>query len=515
MAATIPESYAGKSVLITGATGFIGKVLVEKLLRSCPDIKALYLMVRPKAGQHPSLRVDELVKCRLFDKLKEQQPNFEEKIIAVPSDMMEPRLGLSEEDTKIIHENITAVFHVAATIKFDEKLDLSLQLNVKAVQKMIKLSQGMSNLEVFVHVSTAYANCDRTHIDEIVYPAPVDPYTLMDSTDWMSEDMISLITPKLIGNRPNTYTFTKSIAEFVLVKEGANLPLCIVRPSIVGATWKDPFPGWIDNFNGPSGLFIATGMGMLRAMIADADAVVDLSPVDYVVNMMIAAGWHNIVKKPTTVPIYNCVSSATNPTRWRECEEIPEFYMKTPLEIAFRRPNAFITSNKWVFAYWNFIGCKIPCMITDLILKLSGKKARMMRLYDRIAKSMHTLKYFTQNDWVWTNANVEALMASIPESDKKTFFLDVRPLDWKQYLETFCIGTKQFVLNEDLAELPTAKRHITKLRNIRWVFNTVVLVALWRVLIAKSQLARNTWYLVLNLFFKFFRYFRSPATVAH
>ena len=65
MAATIPESYAGKSVLITGATGFIGKVLVEKLLRSCPDIKALYLMVRPKAGQHPSLRVDELVKCRV------------------------------------------------------------------------------------------------------------------------------------------------------------------------------------------------------------------------------------------------------------------------------------------------------------------------------------------------------------------------------------------------------------------------------------------------------------------
>ena len=60
---------------------------------------------------------------QLFDKLKEQQPNFEEKIIAVPSDMMEPRLGLSEEDTKIIHENITAVFHVAATIKFDEKLE--------------------------------------------------------------------------------------------------------------------------------------------------------------------------------------------------------------------------------------------------------------------------------------------------------------------------------------------------------------------------------------------------------
>ncbi|XP_072047460.1 fatty acyl-CoA reductase 1-like [Amphiura filiformis] len=510
--ATIPEVYAGKSVLITGATGFIGKVLVEKLLRCCPDVKSLYLLVRPKAGQAPSARVEELVKCRLFEKLKSEQPNFEDKIIPVSSDMLEPKLGLNEENAKILQQNVNIVFHVAATIKFDEKLDLSLKLNVVTIQKMLQLCQGMKQLEVFVHVSTAYAHCDRTHIDEIVYPPPVDPYKLMNSTEWMSDEMITMLTPKIIGNRPNTYTFTKSIAEYVFVEEGAGLPLCIVRPSIVGATWKDPFPGWIDNFNGPSGLFIATGMGMLRAMIADADAVVDLSPVDYVVNMMIGAGWHTIVHKPSTVPIYNCVSSPTNPTRWRDVEDIPDYYLKTPLEIAFRRPNACITSHPWVFSYWNFIGCKIPCMVTDLYMKLTGKKARMVRLYDRIAKSMYTLKYFTQNDWEWSNRNCEALMNALPDTDRKVFFLDVRPLDWKEYLETYCVGTKQYVLNEDLAALPAAKRHIMKLRNIRWVFNTVVLVALWRVLIAKSELARNTWYLVLNLFFKFFRYFRSPST---
>ncbi|XP_072047435.1 fatty acyl-CoA reductase 1-like [Amphiura filiformis] len=499
--ATIPEVYAGKSVLITGATGFIGKVLVEKLLRCCPDVKFLYLLVRPKAGQPPSTRVEELIKCRLFDKLKLEQPNFEDKIIAVSSDMLEPKLGLSEENTNILQQNVNMVFHVAATVKFDEKLDLSLKLNVMSVQKMLRLCEGMKQLEVFVHVSTAYANCDRTHIDEVVYPPPVDPYKLMNSTEWMSDEMITMLTPKIIGNRPNTYTFTKSIAEHVFVEEGAGLPLCIVRPSIVGATWKDPFPGWIDNYNGISGLFIATGTGMLRAVIADADTVADLTPVDYVVNMMIGAGWHTIIHKPNTVPIYNCVSSATNPTRYRDCNVMIDYYQKTPLESTFRRPFVYWTSHPWVFSYWNFIGCKIPCMVTDLCLKLIGKKPRMVRVCDRIAKSMYTLKYFTQNDWVWSNRNCEALMNALPDTDRKYFFLDIRPLNWKEYLETYCIGTKQYVLNEDLAALPAAKRHIMKLRNIRWVFNTVVLVTLCQV-IAKSELARNTLDLLLNISFQ-------------
>jgi len=62
---SIPEYYAGKSVLITGATGFMGKVLVEKLLRSCPEVKALYLLVRPKDGQSMQQRVSDMITCKV------------------------------------------------------------------------------------------------------------------------------------------------------------------------------------------------------------------------------------------------------------------------------------------------------------------------------------------------------------------------------------------------------------------------------------------------------------------
>lgn len=53
---SIPDWYAGKNIFISGSTGFLGKILVEKLLRDCPNVNVLYLMIRPKRGQGPEER---------------------------------------------------------------------------------------------------------------------------------------------------------------------------------------------------------------------------------------------------------------------------------------------------------------------------------------------------------------------------------------------------------------------------------------------------------------------------
>ena len=118
-----------------------------------------------------------------------------------------------------------------------------------------------------MHVSTAYANCDRQHICEEVYNPQVKPEKLIEVVEWIEDDIVDFITPKVIKLKPNTYTFTKALAESLIVQECKDLPCTIVRPSMVGASWREPFPGWIENFNGPSALFPATGTGLLRTMM--------------------------------------------------------------------------------------------------------------------------------------------------------------------------------------------------------------------------------------------------------
>lgn len=517
MMATIPEYYAGKNVLISGATGFMGKVLLEKLLRSCPDVRTVYVMVRAKGGQNPQDRISGMLGCKLFEQLQAEQPGFAQKIVAVSSDLTEPELSLSSEDQKLLTENVHVVFHCAATIRFNEPLKHAMQLNVLATQKMLSLAHRMKQLQIFLHVSTAYANCDRQLIEEVIYPPAVDYQRLSDALSWMDDDLVSVLTPKLIGERPNTYTFTKALAEHVVQREAGDLNVAIVRPSIVGASWKEPFPGWIDNFNGPSGIFIAAGKGILRTMRASNDAVADLVPVDVVVNATLAAAWFSgsqRYSRPRHILVYNCTTGGINPFHWGEVEfHVISTFKRNPLEQAFRRPHVNLTTNRLINQYWIAVSHRAPAFLYDLYLRLIGREPRMMKTISRLHKAMMVLEYFTSNSWNWSTENMSQLQNSMSPEDRKVFNLDLRQLHWDQYLETYCLGTKKFLLNEDLAGLPAARQHLNRLRNIRYTFNTVLLVFIWRVFIARSQMARNIWSFVVQLCFKFLSYFRASSSM--
>ncbi|XP_047246817.1 fatty acyl-CoA reductase 1 isoform X2 [Girardinichthys multiradiatus] len=511
----IPEYYAGKNVVISGATGFMGKVLLEKLLRSCPGVKAVYVMVRSKAGQSPQARIADMINCKLFERLQAEQPDFAEKIIAVNSDLTLLELDLSKEDQSILVENINIVFHCAATIRFNEPLKDAMQLNVLATQKMLALAHRMKHLEVFIHVSTAYAHCDREVIEEVVYPPPVNYRKLIDTLDWMDDDLVATLTPKLIGERPNTYTYTKALAEYLVLQEAGDLNIAIVRPSIVGASWKEPFPGWIDNFNGPSGIFIAAGKGILRTMRASNDAVADLVPVDVVINATLAAAWFSGSQRVNrSLMVYNCTTGGINPFHWGEVENcINMTFKNNPLEQAFRRPNVNLRSNPFTNQYWTTVSHTLPALLFDGYLTLMGHKPRMMKTITRLHKAMVVLEYFTSHSWVWNTDNVAMLLSHMSPEDKKVFNFDVRQLHWAEYMENYCMGMKKYVLNEELSGLPAARKHLNKLRNIRYTFNTVLVVLIWRIFIARSQMARNIWYFVVSLCFKFLSYFRASSTM--
>ncbi|XP_063107939.1 fatty acyl-CoA reductase 1 isoform X5 [Cavia porcellus] len=453
---SIPEYYEGKNVLLTGATGFLGKVLLEKLLRSCPKVNSVYVLVRQKAGQTPQERMEEILSSKLFDRLRDENPDFREKIVAINSELTQPKLALSEEDKEVIVDSTNIIFHCAATVRFNENLR------------------------------------------------------------WMDDDLVNDITPKLIGDRPNTYIYTKALAEYVVQQEGAKLNVAIVRPSIVGASWKEPFPGWIDNFNGPSGLFIAAGKGILRTMRASNNALADLVPVDVVVNTSLAAAWYSGVNRPRNIMVYNCTTGSTNPFHWGEVEyHVISTFKRNPLEQAFRRPNVNLTSNHLLYHYWIAVSHKAPAFLYDIYLRMTGRSPRMMKTITRLHKAMVFLEYFTSNSWGWNTDNVTMLMNQLNPEDKKTFNIDVRQLHWAEYIENYCMGTKKYVLNEEMSGLPAARKHLNKLRNIRYGFNTILVILIWRIFIARSQMARNIWYFVVSLCYKFLSYFRASSTMRY
>ena len=118
----ISQFYGGKCVFITGATGFMGKVLVHKLLSSCPGLDKLYVLIRPKRDVLPQLRLEKIFDGPLFKQLKEVNPSCFKKVIAINGDITLPKLGISQEDLTTIIEKVSVIFHAAATIRFDEEL---------------------------------------------------------------------------------------------------------------------------------------------------------------------------------------------------------------------------------------------------------------------------------------------------------------------------------------------------------------------------------------------------------
>ncbi|MEQ2212255.1 cyclin-dependent kinase inhibitor far1, partial [Xenoophorus captivus] len=186
--------------------------------------------------------------------------------------------------------------------------------------------------------------------------------------------------------------------------------------------------GWIDNFNGPSGIFIAAGKGILRTMRASNDAVADLVPVDVVINATLAAAWFSgsqRVNRPRSLMVYNCTTGGINPFHWGEVENcINMTFKNNPLEQAFRRPNVNLRSNPFTNQYWTTVSHTLPALLFDGYLTLMGHKPRMMKTITRLHKAMVVLEYFTSHSWVWNTDNVAMLLSHMSPEDKKVFLIN-------------------------------------------------------------------------------------------
>nr|XP_023023256.1 fatty acyl-CoA reductase wat-like [Leptinotarsa decemlineata] len=464
----IQSFYKSRNVFITGGTGFIGKVLIEKLLRST-EVSTIYLLVREKKGRTVDERVDKMFDDVIFNVLKKECPKYKHRIDVISGDCTMPDLGLCMQDKQTLMSKIDIVFHIAANVRFNECLKLAYMINVNGTKEILKLARQMTNLKSLIYVSTAYANCPYDEIEEKVYNSIRYDYveTLIEK---MGDEEDVVLTSRILENHPNTYTFTKSLAESLIKDTGGGLPIGIFRPSIVISTYKEPLAGWIDNLYGPSGMIAAAFLGVVRVIFCDRENIPDLVPVDSCVAGLIATAWdistnESLTETSNHLPVYNYVSSVENPITWNEFVELNMISLKSfPSSNSLWDTFVIMTPN----VYWNKVlqifYHTLPGLLIDFVTILSGKRPRMMRLYKTTKKSSDAISYFATRSWKFSNDNIRNLWQKMNRTDQKLFPLSITTVHWLIYFRSYLRGIRLYLLREPEDTLEAARRRYVRMR---------------------------------------------------
>ncbi|XP_049883818.1 fatty acyl-CoA reductase wat-like [Pectinophora gossypiella] len=483
----IQKLFSGTTVLVTGGTGFLGKLLVEKLLRSCPDLRKLYLLARPKKNKDIAKRLQEQFDDVLYDKLRKENPNFIQKIGIIEGDVGQLNLGIKEEDRTRIMEEVEVIFHGAATVRFDEALRLAVEINVRGTREILLLARGCSKLRAMVHISTAYSNCPMKNIEEKFYDSPMPGDKLIDLVETMDQKTLNNITPGLIGDYPNTYAYTKACAEDIVQKYSQGLPVAMLRPSIVIATAKEPVAGWIDNVYGPTGVVVGAAVGLLHVLNCTPSAVADLVPGDMVVNSAIAAAWKTASDYPSNhedappqdlaPPIYNYVSSQQQPITWEKFMQYNETYgLEVPSVQAIYYYLFTLTPSKIMYALYGFFLHWIPAYIGDGIATLIGKKPMLRKAYTKIDKFSIVISYFALREWNFSNRNVQKLFSELCDADKHIFDFDISGLNWSDYFYSYVRGVRVYLLKDPVDTIPDGKKKHYRLKTMHYILSAILIM---------------------------------------
>ncbi|KAK9879058.1 hypothetical protein WA026_003873 [Henosepilachna vigintioctopunctata] len=492
----IVQYYNRKTIFLTGATGFLGKLIFEKILRTCEGVKRIYILVRPKKGVNINDRIDQLFAGPAMDKMKEVNPNFKDQVSLVPGDLLLPYLGMSEKSIQSFKDEVNIVIHCGATVRFDQKLREAAYINVRSVRNLLDISKETNGLESFLYISTAYSHCPRSEIGEEFYDPPIEPDDLLKLVEMLDEKKLKEITPILLDEWPNTYSFTKAVAENLIKQESENLPLAIVRPSIVIGAVKEPIPGWIDSIYGPTGLIVFGMLGILRTIHGDPDAKCDLVPVDFVVNCIISAAYQRAklnqmpaissIYSHKMTPIFNyCYSPNLPSITWGSyLARIKVLAASIDSTRCLWYPAGEVRRCIYLFKIEKFFNM-LPAHVADLVFKIMGREQIAVKLMERLFNTTSVLNYFLRRKWTFTTDNTQKLFESLSSTDKNLFDFNMDAIDFESYTKDYLYAMRIYIMKDPLETLEAGRRHVLKLHiiyYISWIVLFAILYMLYHFL---------------------------------
>ncbi|MBC7643872.1 MAG: SDR family oxidoreductase, partial [Thermoleophilia bacterium] len=435
----------GREVLLTGATGFVGKVVLEALLRRREelDIARVYLLIRPSTRKDRAPRERFRLEVETSPCFRELPAGWSDFVEIVEGDISRHSCGLTPESRAQLTGVITHVLHVAASIEFDLPIAEALSINTHGCMNMLELAREATNLVQMVAVSTAYVTPGRDDggpVEEVLAPLPRPAQQLHDEILAGTVDEAELL--KATGH-PNTYTLTKCLAEHLIVERHDRVPLRIVRPSIVSASWHEPFPGWIDSRAAFAAFVALAGGGYLRAIAGQPDARIDLVPVDVVAQCIIRAAFEDNVPVEgdgdNPVVIHHAVAGLAHSATASECRhQVVDFFRRYPLDRWPDAPYLGPLGFRFALADGRHHSMRLP--ISALIVGRGWRAGT--RLLGKIRNFNRVFFYFINHTFDFRAA------ASVN---------DPRP-DPIEYMEIACHGIYHHLLRRKDSEIPLAGR---------------------------------------------------------
>ncbi|XP_053949561.1 fatty acyl-CoA reductase 1 [Anastrepha ludens] len=474
----IPEFYADTEVFITGGSGAVGKALIEKLLRSC-DVRKVYVLLRTKKNASVEQRLEKLKQAKLFKVLRASKPHMFERLVPIPGDAVLPNLGISPEHIALM-ANVSIVFHCAATVRFDEPLRVALKLNVGATYEALIFAEKLKNLKIFLHVSTFYSNPYLKRVEPKVYESPLDWRMCLEMLkDDGKRDTLDVLTRKLIIGFPNTYTFTKNLAESVVNDFRNRIPVGIYRPSIVLHALSDPIPGYPPTMMGAMGLFVLVGAGILKTVFMSKKLRFDITPQDAAIKAMMyyaysAGSEYNKNKTIEEAPVYMSSSSQHSfHTFYQMCQVMENgLWYKAAFEKNFLLPSCHYTDSRFVYKFVVFTKQILPAMLADSLMRLFGRKPILMGIVRKAYISLEVMQPFLFNTYDspgMTNLEEYAKATKGTDFDIMTDICSARSDEGLiNICTTMIFSIREYLLKEDPKTIPIAQKRLTIKR---WVYN--------------------------------------------
>lgn len=499
---SVLRALRGRRILLIGVTGFIGKVWLTQLLTDVPDVGKIYLLIRKQKTNSSARRFEKIIQeSPVFEPLHGRYngdfANFiNDKVEVVEGDLERADLGLDSEKRRGLEGELDLVVNSSGLTDFNPDLREALSSNVAAPLNALEFVRGCDHATL-MHLSTCYVVGGRDgRVPETVTPN-YTPKAFADfdaEREWKSLDetvrnvevrstspeMTAALKRQALGRRgdpskhsarevenvlrrnrqrwvrnrltragekrakrlgwPNTYTLTKSLAESLLITRGADVPIAIVRPSIVETSTRLPFTGWNEGINTSAPLSYLLGT-RFRQLPTNERKCLDVIPVDMVCRGMTLIAAALIERRHDRV--YQLATSALNPCDMGRSIELTGLAHRKH----YRAQQGF---DHWVRMHFDTIPVSksryqklsVPAQKAVVSginraaarLQLKQPLVRAERDLNRVEKLIELYEPFIlHNEQVFVADNVEKLSESLPPSEKATFAFDAASIDWWDY----------------------------------------------------------------------------------